>query len=468
MKDQGPASHSILIVDDESLIRDSLEVAFIDEGYSVQLANSGKEALSKFERFEPDVILLDVKLPDMSGIKVLEKVRQEDSDTIVIVMTAYASVESAVKAMKLGAWDYLSKPFQTRNALSIVRFAMESKMLRREVRLHNRANRQLYDLRNLIGKSPAWQQVVGAIKKIARSEVNTVLITGETGTGKELVARAVHHNSSRCEKPFIDINCSAIPAQLLESELFGYQKGAFTDAKRSRAGLIEEANGGTLFLDEIADLDFSLQAKLLRVLEQRVLRRIGSSQNIPVDVRVIAATNQNLKQSIAEGKFREDLYYRLNIVQIELPALRERGEDIVLLAHHFVAQFNRTLRRGVEGMTGEVEEIFRRYPWKGNVRELKNSIERIVLLEECSIIKKENLPPELLQESQPPPVNGLCLEDDPKLWEAGFSLEQAIERMQRKHVLRALQESRGNKTEAAKLLGIKRLALHHLLRKLGL
>ncbi len=468
MVDQGLRAHSILIVDDESLIRDSLEVAFMDAGYDVELAGSGKEALKKFERSEPDVLLLDIKLPDMSGIDVLKTIRQEDSDAVVIIMTAYASVESAVRAMKLGAFDYLSKPFQTRNALSIIRFATESKMLRREVRLYTRTNQQLYDLRNLIGNSDAWQRVIRTIKKIAASEVNTVLITGETGTGKELAARAIHHNSSRCEKPFIDINCSAIPPQLLESELFGYQKGAFTGADRSKAGLIEEANRGTLFLDEIADLDFSLQAKLLRVLEQRVLRRIGSTQNIPVDLRVIAATNQNLKQLIEEGKFREDLYYRLNIVQVELPALRDRGDDIVLLARHFIGRFNKALRRDIRGMSPEVEDIFRRYPWKGNVRELKNFIERIVLLEECAVIGKEHLPPELRQTPSPPPVTGCDFLSGPRPGDAGFSLDRALADIQAGLITRALHESGGSKTEAAKLLGIKRLALHHLIRKLNL
>lgn len=254
MKDDGLTANTILIADDESLIRDSLEMAFRDEGYRVHLANTGREALRKFELYEPDILLLDIKLPDMSGIDVLRKIRQEDSEVVVIIMTAYASVESAVGAMKLGAFDYLSKPFQTQNALSIVRFARESKMLRQEVRRYTRTNQQRYDLRNLIGNSPAWKQVLDNIQKIARVQVNTVLITGESGTGKELVARAIHHNSPRGDKPFIDINCSAIPPQLLESELFGYQKGAFTDATRSKAGLIEEASGGTLFLDEIADL----------------------------------------------------------------------------------------------------------------------------------------------------------------------------------------------------------------------
>ncbi len=466
MKDPGLTIHSILIADDESLIRDSLEVAFIDEGYRVQLANTGRETLKKYERFEPDVLLLDMKLPDMNGIDVLKSIRREDSDAVVIIMTAYASVESAVNAMKLGAYDYLSKPFQTQNALSVVRFAMESKMLRREVRLYTRTNRQRYDLRNLIGHSSMWQQVLNTIKKIARAEVTTVLITGETGTGKELAARAIHHNSSRCEKPFIDINCSAIPPQLLESELFGYQKGAFTDAKRSKAGLIEEANGGTLFLDEIADLNVSLQAKLLRVLEERVLRRIGSTHNIPVDLRVIAATNQDLKQLIEDGKFREDLYYRLNIVHLELPPLRERGEDIVLLARHFIAQYNKAFRRDIQGMTAEVEEMFRQFPWKGNVRELKNFIERIVLLEECAVIQREHLPPEFCQALASVPANACGFPAGWKLSNGGFSLEQTLADMQRRFITQALQESGGNKTKAAKLLGVKRLALHHLIRKL--
>lgn len=468
MKDTRLASHSILIADDESLIRDSLEVAFMDEGYMVHLANTGREALRKFERFQPDILLLDIKLPDMSGIDVLKKIRQEDGEAVVIIMTAYASVKSAVNAMKLGAFDYLSKPFQTQNALAIARSAMESKKLRREVRLYTRTNRERYDLRNLIGNSPAWLHVLAAIPKISRSEVNTVLITGETGTGKELVARAIHHNSDRAEKPFIDINCSAIPAHLLESELFGYQKGAFTDATRSKAGLIEEANGGTFFLDEIADLDVTLQGKLLRILEERVLRRIGSTQNIPVDLRVIAATNQNLKHLMGEGKFREDLYYRLNIVNLELPPLRERREDIILLAQHFISEFSRAFRRNIQGLDPEVEEIFRRYQWKGNVRELKNFIERIVLLEDCDIIRKENLPPELYSIPAATPMDNFGLAARVEVQDSGLSMDGMLADIERQIITKALDNSGGNKTKAAKLLGLKRLALYHRIRKLNL
>ncbi len=468
MKDHAPTANTILIADDESLIRDSLEVAFRDEGYRVHLAGTGREALRKYEFFEPDILLLDIKLPDMSGIDVLQKIRREEADAVVIIMTAYASVKSAVQAMKLGAFDYLSKPFQAQNALSIVRFAMESKRLRREMRRYTRTDRQRYDLRNLIGNSPAWQQVLATIQKIARAQVNTVLITGESGTGKELAARAIHHNSPRADKPFIDINCSAIPPTLLESELFGYQKGAFTDATRSKAGLIEEANGGTLFLDEIADLEITLQGKLLRVLEERVLRRIGSTQNIPVDLRVVAATNQDLQRLMGEEKFREDLYYRLNIVNLELPPLRERPDDIILLARHFIGEFNRAFRRNIQGLDPEVEEIFRAYQWKGNVRELKNFLERIVLLEDCDVIRKEHLPPELYPGQKAAAAIPLGVAGATAGVGQGLSMEGMVAGLQRELITRALHQSGGNKTEAARLLGLKRLALHHLIRKLDL
>jgi DNA-binding NtrC family response regulator len=384
-------AENILIVEDEETLASSLKRVFARDGYSVDIAEDAEKGLELIEKNSYDVIITDIILPGISGIELLRKIKEKEPDQLVIIITAYASVETAVEALRAGAYDYVIKPIIHQEIKQIVRNALKQKALQRENLLLRREIERHYDFSHIIGESPEIKKIINEVKKIASAKSN-VLLLGETGTGKELIARAIHYSSPRAERPFIPINCSAIPENLLESELFGHVRGAFTGAVTSKKGLFEEANGGTVFLDEIGDLSPSLQAKLLRVLEDQEIRPIGSNQSTKVDIRFISATNKDLAGLVKEGRFREDLYYRINVITIHLPALRERGNDVELLARFFMQKYSKEHGRDVNKIDNEALKLLKSYHWPGNIRELQNIIERAVLISEDGVIRKEHLP----------------------------------------------------------------------------
>lgn len=451
----------ILVVDDEHLIRWTLEQHLKKEGYEAITAESGEKALEILPDVMPHLVLLDNQLPGMMGIDVLGKIKDADKDIIVIMITAHGLLETAVKAMKLGAFDYISKPFNLDEITLTIKKALETRSLREEVRILKEQQKSSLKAYNIIGKSAAIQGVLDMIRKIAQSDATTVLIQGESGTGKELVARAVHMGSSRADKPFMAINCAALPETLLESELLGHEKGAFTDAKVQKKGLLELADGGSVFLDEVGDMAYSMQAKLLRVLEDRTFKRVGGSKDISVDVRIISATNQDVKKLMNDGRFRKDLYYRLQVVPIYLPPLRERKEDILPLAKHFIEMFNTEFHKNVKEISEKAREFLVQYEWPGNVRELKNVIERAMILESEDILLLEHLPIELVSGSIPVP----------KADSAGLNIPMdgmSLERVEEELVKQALAVAGGNQSKAADLLGVQRDAFRRRMKKFGL
>lgn len=386
----------ILIVEDEETLAASLRRVFTKEGYSVDITSDAESGLEIIEKNSYDLIITDIILPGMNGIELLRKVKEKDPDQMVIIITAYASLETAVEALRAGAYDYVIKPIIHEEIKQIVKNALKQRALQRENLILKKELERHYDFSHIIGESPAIKKIIEEVKKIANAKSN-VLLLGETGTGKELIARAIHFSSNRAEKPFIPINCSAIPENLLESELFGHVRGAFTGAVSSKRGLFEEANGGTVFLDEIADLPLSLQAKLLRVLEDQEIRPIGSNQSVKVDIRFISATNKDLSQLVREGRFREDLFYRLNVINIVLPPLRERGNDIELLVRYFIEKYSKEHGKEIKGIDESALRLLKKYRWPGNIRELQNVIERAVLITEDGILRKEHLPEGLVE-----------------------------------------------------------------------
>lgn len=453
-------SARILVVDDEHLIRWTLEQHLQKEGYEVFTAEDGEKALEMVKELTPELVLLDNQLPGAPGIEVLGKIKEFDKNTVVIMITAHGMLDTAVQAMKLGAYDYVSKPFNLDELTLTIRKSLETVSLRQEVRLLREQQKVVYRSDTIIGKSRAIQSILEMIGKIAQSDASTVLVQGESGTGKELVARAIHKGSSRSEHPFMAINCAALPETLLESELLGHEKGAFTDAKLQKKGLFELADGGSIFLDEVGDMAYSMQAKLLRVLEEKNIRRVGGVKDIPVDVRVISATNQDLKDMMNEGRFRKDLYYRLQVVPIYLPPLRERKEDILPLAKHFIELFNEDFHKNVKEISEKAREFLVRYDWPGNVRELKNVIERAMILESEDILLLEHLPIELVSGNMPsfPSYSGLTIPKE------GLSLDKVEEDL----VKQALAIAGGNQSRAADLLGMQRDAFRRRLKKYGL
>ena len=454
--------HTLLVVDDERSLRFTIGEWARDQGFTPFEAATGNEALERLREQSIDVALLDLRLTNEDGMDVLKKLRDEDSSLPVIVLTGHGSVEHAVQATKLGAYDFMQKPPDLDHLGVIVARAIEHAKLQREVQ-HLRAG-TLGEV-SLIGESPALRKVLQKLDRAGKSGTVTVLIMGETGSGKELMARYLHSHSSRAGGPFIELNCSAIPEQLLESELYGHERGAFTDAKRFRKGLFEMADGGTLFLDEIGEMAQSLQAKLLRVLETRTFRRVGGSVDITVDVRVVAATHQNLKRAVAEGRFREDLFFRLNVVPIELPALRERPEDFSLLAEHFIARFCRELGRPPARLDPGALLAMHGYPWPGNVRELRNVMERVVLLEAEDVILAEHLPAEIVHPAARL-SGGAVMTAPAETFPIGVVRPLTeIEKLAIEHALRVCS---GNKTRAAQALGISRQTLRTKLKDYAL
>ncbi len=473
------AQKRILIVDDEKLVRWALTQKCTEYGYQSVEAETGEEALRALQGESVDAVLLDVHLPDMSGLEVLEKLKQAGETRSIIMMTADPQLDDVKAALRMGAYDFVSKPINFEELGVTLQNALEAGALRTEVESLRGEVRRRAGYHEVIGVSRKITELMKFVYKVAASEAGTILIQGESGTGKDLVAKAIHYRSSRAERPFVAINCSAIPETLIEAELFGHEKGAFTDAKAMKKGLFEMADGGTLFLDEIGELSPLLQAKLLRVLEDQVVRRVGGVRDIQVDVRVIAASNRDLEKEVREGRFRQDLYYRLAIIAIYLPALRERKEDVGPLVEFFLAHYNRKFRKNVQGPNEETRRLLLNYDWPGNVRELKNALERAMILEEGNQLRAEDLPFSVasgrggavpvetkmgapVPEAQPAP--GKRRLPALSIPEGGTSLEDVEHAL----VEMALQQSHGNQIKAAKLLNISRDALRYKMKKFGL
>jgi two-component system, NtrC family, response regulator AtoC len=468
-------AQKVLIVDDERLVRWSLRQKCEEWGFAVVEASSGEEALVLADRESPDLVLLDVRLPDVTGIEVLDQLRKNGVGPSVIMITADPQLDDVKAALKLGAYDFVGKPIDFEELQLSIQDALEAATARSLVGEHRtRARGAGYE--NVVSVSPKMTELMHFVKKVASCEASTILIQGESGTGKDLIAKTIHYESSRHEKPFVAINCSAIPETLMEAELFGHEKGAFTDAKQMKKGLFEAADGGTLFLDEIGELSSLLQAKLLRVLEDQVIRRVGGLRDMQVDVRVIAASNRDLEKAVREGHFRQDLYYRLAIIAIFIPPLRDRKEDILPLVDFFIERYNRRFKKTVRGITGETRYLLLSHNWPGNVRELKNSIERGMILEEEPYLRPVYLPFSVgesggrtLFERTSPADGGQMLPNGrmlPRLYipECGTSLEEVEHSM----VELAMAQAAGNQTNAARLLDISRDALRYKLKKFGL
>jgi two-component system, NtrC family, response regulator AtoC len=448
----------VLVVDDEENIRLVLRTMLKKHGYEVEVAESAEAALQRLDPFGPHFVLADVRMPGMSGIELCAEMRARGSAATVIVMSAYGSVDLALEAMKAGAYDYVSKPFKQDEVLLALRKAEEREALQRENRVLKQALRREHELGGMVGKSEAIEQVFRTVRKVAPYST-TVLVHGESGTGKELVARALHRLGPRAAKPFVPVNCGAIPDALLESELFGHKRGAFTDAHTDKRGLFEEAHGGTLFLDEIGELPLALQVSLLRVLQEGTVRPLGDTRDRKVDVRVVAATARELGREVAEGRFREDLYYRLNVLQVNVPPLRERREDIALLIEHFIERSNGRLGTRIEGVEAPARKLLLEHAWPGNVRELENVIERAVVLSEGNTLRVEDLP-ERLREPRDPVAAALASGE--------LSIKKTSRHIEEQLIRRALEATRGNRTRAAKLLEISHRALLYKIKDYGL
>jgi two-component system response regulator AtoC len=470
------AAQKIMIVDDERLVRWSLRQKCEEWGYNVIEADAGEPALKLAQHESPDLVLLDVRMPDLTGIEVLDQLKKNDDARAVIMITADPQLDDVKAALKLGAYDFVGKPVDFDELRVTIKNALEATSLRAEVQTLRGEVRREAGYNSVVSVSPKMTELMNFIRKVASSEATTILIQGESGTGKDLIAKAIHYESSRQEKPFVAINCSAIPETLMEAELFGHEKGAFTDAKQMKKGLFEAADGGTLFLDEIGELSPLLQAKLLRVLEDQVIRRVGGIKDMQVDVRVIAASNRDLEKAVREVQFRQDLYYRLAIIAIFIPPLRDRKEDILPLVDFFIDRYNRRFKKSIRGVTDDTRRLILSHNWPGNVRELKNTIERGMILEDEPFLRPVYLPFSVGEsggrtvfERTSPADGGQTLPNGrtlPRLYipEGGTSLEEVEHAM----VELAMRQSNGNQTHAAKLLDISRDALRYKLKKFGL
>ncbi len=454
----------ILLVDDQDTIRFFLEKTLTQEGYQAVTAKTGHEAIDKVAQILPDLVLLDLKLPDIDGLEVLQRIKESFPEIGVVMITAFGDIETAVKAMKAGAYDFVSKPINLDQLLFVIRKGLESERLNREILQLKRKMDPEIGFDYIKGDSPSMKRVYEVVQQVARSDTTTVLIEGESGVGKEMIARLIHRYSARAEKPFLDINCASLPEQLLESELFGYEKGAFTDAKGQKQGLLEMANRGTLFLDEIGEMSLTIQVKLLRVLERMEFRRLGGTSDIHVSVRVISATNRDLQQEVDEGRFRADLYYRLKVVPMVIPPLRERKEDLLKFANYFLNSFNTAFNKNFKNINREAEKLMMSYYWPGNIRELKNVIERIVLLEDGPEIKAEYLPfsPGRVEESSVGKrIDAVLSQPIPP---EGVDFETIIGHVERELIRKASEQSGWNQSKTARLLNLKRDKLRYRMK----
>jgi two-component system response regulator PilR (NtrC family) len=446
----GKSKGRILIVDDEKSMREVLDIFLKAEGYEVASADGGGSARDLMKKDIFNLVITDLKMPKISGFDLLKSIKEDSPHTTVVIMTAFGTTESAVEAMKLGAFDYIQKPFKMDDIRLVVKNAFERQKLQKDV-LALKEQLKSPSLENIVGGSPVMKDLFVLLLKLAQSSAS-VLITGESGSGKELVAKAIHNLSQRKENAFIAINCAAIPENLLESELFGYMKGAFTGAVTNKEGLFELADEGTLFLDEIGEMPFTLQAKLLRAIESGILRRVGGISDIKVDVRILTATNKNIQKLVSEGLFREDLFYRLNVLSVIVPPLRERRDDIALLVDHFLKKHSGDTKK----ISREAIELLLDYPWKGNVRELENIIERVTILSDDELIDTDDLPEEIRAQSSTTAVN---------LPPGGINLEKMVEDLEKEYLIKALEKTNGVKTEAAKLLSLSFRSFRHRLKK---
>jgi two-component system response regulator AtoC len=436
-----------MVVDDEILTLNNLKKALEKEGYEIMLADSGERALELLEQFKPHLVLLDLVLPGISGLEVLKKIKETDREIIVIMMSAYEILEKAVEAMKLGAYDYLLKPFKLSELKTTIQRALETLSLRLRVLEEFEKEKQRYYFGKIVTQSKKMKEVVDIAARVAQSDRTTVLLQGESGTGKELLARAIHYHSPRAEKPIVAINCAAIPETLLESELFGYEAGAFTDARKRKIGLLEKADEGTVFFDEIGDMSLALQAKILRVIEDGTFTRLGGWQSMKINVRIIAATNRDLAKETEKGNFRSDLFYRLNVVPIYIPPLRERKEDIIPLALSFMDELNREIKRTFKGIESAAAQAMVNYSWPGNVRELRNTMERVMSLYQAEEIQLHFLPQEIKQELEPP--DNKILEQIAKAREL-----PTLDQLEKSYIKKVLELTGNNKSQTAKILGI--------------
>ncbi len=454
----------ILVVDDEESIREFLDIMLRKEGYEVTCVADGKLAIEMLKKKSIDMVISDLQMPNVTGIELLKHVRENYPDLLFMMITAFGTAETAVEAMKMGAYDYLTKPFKLDEVRINIANALRSKSLEVENRTLKKELEKEYSFQNLVGNSEAMHRIYDLVKRVSDSPTN-VLITGESGTGKEMIARAIHTNGPFKERPYVTINCGAIPEQLMESEMFGHKKGSFTGAISDKSGLFEVADGGTLFLDEVGELPLTIQVKLLRAIQERMIRRVGATEDVKVDVRIIAATNRNLEDMVAQGTFRQDLFYRLNVINIKTPSLRERRDDIPLLAGHFLQKYNQRLNKQVNSISKEAMDLMKKYDYPGNVRELENIIERTVALEGGATILPESLPPFV---NTPTGRKAWGNSEGIEITEDGVDLERVLEQIEKELIIKALHVSGGVKKKAANLLGITFRSMRYKIEKYNL
>lgn len=453
----------ILIVDDEESIREFLEIMLKKEGYEVASVEDGQKAIDYLGKKSVDLVISDLQMPNVTGIELLKVVKDQYPDILFMMITAFGTTESAVEAMKMGAYDYITKPFKIDEVRLNIANALRSQNLEIENRTLRKELKKEYSFQNFIGNSPAMHRVFDLIKRVSQTPTN-ILITGESGTGKEMVAKAIHYNGPLRDKAFVTVNCGAIPENLMESEMFGHKKGSFTGAVTDKAGLFEVADGGILFLDEVGELPLNIQVKLLRAIQEKVIRRVGGTEDVTVDVRIMAATNRNLEDMIKKGEFREDLYYRLNVIHIETPPLRDRREDVPILANHFIKKYSDRLAKGVGGISDEAMAVLEKYDYPGNVRELENIIERTVALEGGATILPESLPPFV----QTPSGRKLASSHEIEITQDGLDLDKVVGQIEKELLVKAIHASNGVKKKAAKLLNISFRSMRYRIEKYNL
>lgn len=453
----------ILVVDDEESIREFLDIMLRKEGYEVTLAEDGARAIELLKKKTFDLVISDLQMPQVTGMELLKHVRDNFPDLLFMMITAFGTTETAVEAMKIGAYDYITKPFKIDEVRIVIGNALKSKNLETENRVLKKELGKENSFQNIVGNSESMHRIFDLVRRVSQAPTN-VLVTGESGTGKEVVAKAIHYNGPLKERPFVTINCGAIPENLMESEMFGHKKGSFTGAVIDKSGLFEVADGGTLFLDEVGELPLSIQVKLLRAIQERIIRRVGAIDDIKVDVRIIAATNRDLEKMVNDGTFRQDLYYRLNVIQIKTPSLRERRDDIPLLANHFLKKYNDRLGKNIGGISQEAMEMMKKYDYPGNVRELENIIERTVALESGATILPESLPPFVNTPSGRKMASSQEIEIGPE----GIDLDKIIGQIEKELLVKAIHVANGTKKRAAKLLNISFRSMRYRVEKYGL